>query len=107
MAIVKKDDMMELGRFCISELIFDGHDPARAYITKEKKSIVQNAEAKAILLKLVKQVEKMKARGIRRDELKRIATYAYILFETEEHTMDLKRAKEDLGIDKLVSKYVA
>lgn len=107
MAVVKKDEVMELGKFMLSELVFNGHDPAKAYVTKEKKSIVQSAEAKAMLLKLMKQVEKMKVRGVRRDELKRVATYAYILFETEEHTMDLKRAKEDLGIDALISKYVA
>lgn len=103
----KKDEMFELGKFFISELVFDGHDPVKAYITKEKRSIVQNAEAKAVLLKLLKTANRMKAKGATRDELKRIATYAYVLFETEEHTMDIKKAKEDLKIEKLVQKYAA
>ena len=103
----KKEEMMELGKFFISEIVYDGTDPVKEYIMKPKKSIVQSAEAKAILMKCLKTANLMKKKNATRDELIRMVTYAYILFETEEHTMDLKKAKTDLDIDKLMSKYAA
>lgn len=107
MAIIKKDEMMELGKFFISEIVYDGCDPVKEYILKNKRHMGQYAESKVTLVKCLKTANSMKAKGASKDELLRMVTYAYVLLETEEYTMDLKKAKEDLQIDILMKKYAA
>ncbi len=105
MALVDKNEMMELGKYFVNAIAYNGNDPVECYILKDKGSIKQKLETKAHLLKCLSVARKMKAKGAEREEIIRMLTYAYILLETEEHTMDLTRAKSDFRIDELQRKY--
>ena len=103
---MKKEEMFELGRYFIKELAFDGNDPVQKYILKENSSsIKQRTESKVYMMKLAGVAEKMRLHKADKDELVRIFTYACVLLETQEHTMDIKKAKNDLRVQELERKY--
>ena len=104
---MKKEEMLELGKFFINGLAYEGEDPIKQYIVKEKASVVQKAKARLNLMNCLKTAKKMKAKEATRDEMLRLVTYAYMLLETDEYTMDLDKAKKDLSIDELEKKYAA
>ncbi len=105
MALVDKNEMMELGKYFINGIAYGGTDPVKDYILKDKPSIKQKLETKATLLKCLNTAKKMKAKGADRNDMLDALTYAYILLETEEHTMDLGRAKADFRMDEIQRKY--
>ena len=105
MALVDKNEMMELGKFFINGIVYGGTNPIKDYILKDKPSFTQKLETKATLLKCLNTVKKMKAKGADRNDMLDAFTYAYILLATEEHTMDLGRAKTDFIMDEIQRKY--
>lgn len=105
MALVDKNEMMELGKYFINGIAYDGTDPVKDYILKDKPSIKQRLESKATLVKCLNTAKKMKAKGANKTDMLDALTYAYILLETEEHTMDLGRAKADFRMDEIHKKY--
>ena len=105
--MLKKEEMLELGKFFVNGLAYDGKDPVKNYILKDKSSIVQKTKAKASLMKCLSVAKKMKAKRASRDDMMRLVTYAYLLLETDEYTMDLDKARKDLGIEQLEKKYAA
>lgn len=105
MALVDKNEMMELGKYFINGIAYGGTDPVKDYILKDKPSIKQKLETKATLMKCLNTAKKMKAKGADRNDMLDALTYAYILLATEEHTMDLGRAKTDFRMDEIQRKY--
>ena len=82
MALVDKNEMMELGKFFINGIVYGGTNPINDYILKDKPSFTQKLETKATLLKCLNTVKKMKAKGADRNDMLDALTYAYILLET-------------------------
>ena len=106
MKLMKQEEMFELGRHFIKELAFNGEDPIKEYILKENSSsIKQRTESKVYIMKLAGVAEKMRLHKADKDELLRIFTYACVLLETQEHTMDIKKAKDDFRVEELERKY--
>ena len=105
MALVDKDEMIDLVKFFINGIVYGGTNPIKDYILKDKPSFTQKLETKATLLKCLNTVKKMKAKGADRNDMLDAFTYAYILLSTEEHTMDLTKAKADFRMDEIQRKY--
>lgn len=104
--MMKKEEMFDLGRYFLIEAAFDGDDPIREYILKENSSsIKQRTESKVYLMKVLSVAKKMRLKKAQKDELLRIVKYACVLLETQEHTMDIRKAKEDFQVDELERKY--
>ena len=82
--MLRKEETMELGKYFINEILFDGKDPIRKYIVKSKPSVIQKAKAKTILMKCLKLAKRMKAVKAPKEDLLQLASYVYMIAETDE-----------------------
>lgn len=102
----KREETLEIGRYFINEILFEGKDPIKKYILKDKPSVIQKAKAKAVLLRCLKLAKKMKAVKASKEDLFRLASYVYMIAETDEYTMDLEKIDNDYKISELETRYL-
>lgn len=102
----KREETMEIGKYFINEILFEGKDPIKKYILKDRPSVIQKAKAKAILLRCLKVAKKMKATKASKEDLFRLASYVYMIAETDEYTMDLDKIEKDYKFSELETKYL-